>query len=649
MNPVNPKLADQFWLLKAVDPLNLHVQAPLFIWLAAGGLLLVTVAVLGRFIWIVYRESRLHAAIVSQLNKLRIANPVTPAEGLSHAAFDAAGQLFEISAILRDAWSSFQRQVFFVRNGSGEDRFYSADSADGAFNDSAVIDSRINRSFYSSFPGIVTGLGLLFTFIAILLALKDLNITPEEVKGVPELVEGLSGKFVSSVVALFAASVFLFCEKPLLHKITNSRRTLVAAIDALVPRRTAASILADLHRDIAEQSAAFRSFNADLSGKLRQGFSEGIGPLQERMVSAIDELNRLLRASEAQKQDSITGTLSAAMEEMQRSIANSLKEMGERFTDSLSGNATQQFERVAASLNSTASLLENMNTQFRTTQAALNELVSFAKSSTTEQFALGKAQTEELTAVLNRLMNQMNETAGSSVTNMSAAMATAAQELSVKVAELSDKMSSSMLTATEQAAGAAGKVVEQANNLSSQNAEQIARMLERFKMQFEKVEDLRLLLDGTLTQFKQSLPEFTKIAGELRATTGQVGAAAARTAETVTAMRTVQEAIERVAGLSQSQVEQLASVARQTQADMQKYQQTFDQVGKSAGELLAQIKQYLNEYTQASRNGFEGMVKISNEQFEEAVRRLGGSTEQLRDYLDDLNDLLEKLIPRLRT
>ncbi|MGD0076216.1 MAG: hypothetical protein ABSD31_18025 [Candidatus Binataceae bacterium] len=636
------------WLLKP-QPL-FGINAPLFIWVAAFLLLLGTIVVLGQLFWIIIRESRLHESIETRLREIRGANPLIAGEGLSLAAFDSVEQLFEASEPLQQAWRGFQRQVLLVRNLSGDDRIYSSDSADNAFNESTVIDSRLNRSFYSSLPGLVTGVGLLLTFIAILFALSDVQITSAgELKGVNNLVSGLSGKFVSSVAALFAASLFLLFEKPLFHKIENSRRKLVAAIDAVVPRRTANSILSDLHRDIAEQSAAFRSFNSDLSLKLRQGFSESMGPLQRRMIDAIDELNRLMRASEAQKQDSITGTLSTVMEEMQRSIANSLSEMGARFTDALSGNATQQFERVAASLNSTASLLEGMNTQFRTTQAALNELVSFAKNSTTEQFALGKAQTEELTAVLNRLMNQMNETAGSSVTNMSVAMAAAAQELSVKVAELSDKMSSSMLTATEQAAGAAGKVVEQANNLSSQNAEQIARMLERFKLQFEKVEDLGLLLDGTLTQFKQSLPEFTKIAGELRATTGQVGEAAAHTAESATAMRTVQESIGRVAELSQSQVEQLASVARQTQADMQKYQQTFDQVRKSASELLAQIAQHLNNYQQTTRKGFEDMVKISNDQFDTAVQRLGGSIEPLGEYLEDLTDLLAKLTPRLKT
>jgi hypothetical protein len=61
-----------------------------------------------------------------------------------------------------------------------------------------------------------------------------------------------------------------------------------------------------------------------------------------------------------------------------------------------------------------------------------------------------------------------------------------------------------------------------------------------------------------------------------------------------------------------------------------------------------QITQHLNNYTQTSRDGFEGMVKLSNEQFDTAVQRLGASIEDLPEYLDDLNDLIGNLTPRLR-
>lgn len=197
----------------------LGILAPLFIWVGACLLLLGTIVFLGRLFWIIFRESRLHGRIVTRLKEIRGANPLIAGDGLSIAAFDSVEQLFEASEPLQQAWRGFQRQVLVVRNLSGEDRVYSSDSADNAFNESAVIDSRLNRNFYSSVPGLVTGVGLLLTFIAILYALKELHFTPDErIEGIKDLVTGLSGKFVSSVAALFAASLFLLFEKPLLQQ-----------------------------------------------------------------------------------------------------------------------------------------------------------------------------------------------------------------------------------------------------------------------------------------------------------------------------------------------------------------------------------------------------------------------------------------------
>jgi hypothetical protein len=109
----------------------------------------------------------------------------------------------------------------------------------------------------------------------------------------------------------------------------------VAAIDALAPRLSPARILADLQQDISEQSLAFRHFNADLSTKLRQGFSESMGPTLERMVTTTENLSQLLRAAEAQRQDSITGSLGELLRKLDQSITTALGEMSARFTESL--------------------------------------------------------------------------------------------------------------------------------------------------------------------------------------------------------------------------------------------------------------------------------------------------------------------------
>ena len=67
----------------------------------------------------------------------------------------------------------------------------------------------------------------------------------------------------------------------------------------MIPALTTMHVLVELREDIGEQSVAFRAFNADLAGRLKQSFSESMGPTLERMVIAVEELNHLLRAAEA--------------------------------------------------------------------------------------------------------------------------------------------------------------------------------------------------------------------------------------------------------------------------------------------------------------------------------------------------------------
>ena len=132
----------------------------------------------------------------------------------------------------------------------------------------------------------------------------------------------------------------------LLHNLTKTLRHLVAALDALVPRLTPAhllndirrymmeeqsttfkhfssdlsTLLDDIRRYMEEQSAACKHFNSDLSTKLKQGVEEGMGPTRDRMVGAIEELNQLLRATEAQKSDAITGSLEGLLQNFGHSL-----------------------------------------------------------------------------------------------------------------------------------------------------------------------------------------------------------------------------------------------------------------------------------------------------------------------------------------
>ena len=632
----------------------LGLDAPRFAWLAAFGLIVFTFGILFSFWRRVRRQEQLHRTTAKTIRKIATQYPLAPSEGLPLAGFDAAVRVFEQLTVLRPAWNQLSAHRISRRNARGEDQVWTSQPAQSAFNEATVVESQINRAFYSAIPGVVTGTGLLFTFLAILVALLDVRLGDDnQVKGMKLLIEGLSGKFVSSIAALASATVYVLCEKPLQQRLSRSRHELTAALDALIPVLSPSQILVDLTRDISEQSTAFRAFNADLSQKLKQSFSESMGPTLARMVEVIEDFNKLLRAAEAQKQDSIkesiTGSLESLMSRLEGSMTAALGQMSSRFQASLSGGAMAQFQKVTESLSDAAGVIGRMNAQSEATQQMLSEVVALAKNSTSEQLQLGKTQITELTEVLRGLMAQLNETADTSVTRMNTTLTAVVHGLSQQVGELSEKMSNSIIDSAGLATGAANEVIQKADRWSTQSAEQLRQLLETHHSQLDTVNNLRAALEQSLAGFNGALERYTRVSTSLEQVVANVSGAAGSLAGTAKSARETHEAVQRISGLATTQLEQLANANRdqremwrQIHHSMEQYQQLFSKVEGEASALLTQVAQHLANYVQTSQQGFEGLVKTSDEHFANATKRLGSSVNELDDVLQTLIDELSK-------
>ena len=654
------------------------LDAPAFAWIAAAILLIGSILLLGWLWWRVHVEKDIYQETVKRLHEIHSSYPLMPGSGLPGIAIETLAQCFESKSALKPAWQFYAAQLIRQRNANGEDEYWSSESAGSAFSEETVIERNLNKNFYIAIPGLITGIGLLVTFLAILVALLDVKLVGNRFEGLDFLIQGLSGKFLSSIAGLLSAAIFLPFEKRFLHTLTNKRLELVGTIDTFVPRLSPSQILVNIHRDISEQSEAFRHFNTDLSTKLKQSFNESMGPTLERMVSGVEALNQLLRAAEAQKQDSIVGSIETLLKNLEISIVRTLEQVTKSFSESISGSTMAQFDRVADSLGGTANLLEGMNTQFQGSQAALSELVSFAKNSTTEQMELGRAQVEELTSVLRGLLVQIQDTAteqrelgktqaedltkvlrdlmvkvqdtaGSSVTQMAASLTSVVSALSNQVTELGQQMSANILDSAELASNTANSVIENANNWSSQSAEQLAQLLEKHQAHLDRIEDVRGTLDSSLLAFKGTLTQFTSVTTNLKEISTQVNALVTSASRTTEAMQNTQTSMQRVTGITAGQIEKLgvanenqAAVWRQIDSAMQRYQQVFSQVEEEAGALLTQIQHHINNYTETTKSGFDGLVSQANNHFTNATQRLGTSVEELAEYLDDLGEVLDK-------
>jgi hypothetical protein len=75
---------------------------------------------------------------------------------------------------------------------------------------------------------------------------------------------------------------------------------------------------------------------------------------------------------------------------------------------------------------------------------------------------------------------------------------------------------------------------------------------------------------------------------------------------------------------------------------MQQYKKLFSDVEAEASSLLGTIGEHLEGYSRASRNGFEELVKISDEHFANATKKLGTSVNELDEVLQGLVEDLSK-------
>src|SRR5262245_1915127 len=590
------------------------LEAPIISWLIV---IVLVVSMLGYWLYMYFRVFRpISRQIGSALRSLSIvAEPEEVAHniGLEARRFDEIGQIFEQNTILKRSWQSFCKRLI-RRPGERDDFFWSSESADETFKESTLIGSRLNITWCQSLPGFITGVGLLFTFIAILISLLAARLVNDGVQGIEFLLQGLLGKFLASIAALFLATNHLFVEKRFFQKLGNKCRQLAQTLDDLFPRLTLVHLFEDVRSQVAEQTHAIRSFNSNLAPALKASINEGVGPMLGRMGESVESLNQLLRQNEAQKQDSITDSVEKLLNELSASLAQTIDRMSETFTKNLSGSAQTQFTEIKGALSSTADLLKEMNLQFASTQNGMKELIELAKLSTAEQFREGRAQVESM---------------------------------SIKLEELMERMSERLESNADATTGAAKDILNRANSWSAQSAAQFEQMLGKYQQQVTKVEELRDAFTASLRDFTQAIATHS---GMIRG----LGETAYRVTETVNAVnktmlgtQETQKAFEQIASQTRIQAEYLAKVNerqeemwRNIQANLNRYAETFSQVEGAARALLREINDHLNNYTKATHNGFQNLVEMADNHFSNATNKLGASVNELDEVLSDLADTL---------
>jgi ABC-type transporter Mla subunit MlaD len=507
-----------------------------------------------------------------------------------------------------------------------------------------VIGRNFNAAIFSAFPGLLTGAGLTLTFIAILLALSGVHYnkanTAEPISGIDALINGLSGKFLSSIVALLLSIMFTLYEKSALRGLRTAYERMIAAVSSAIPYLSQARILLDIQRFAAKQTVSVShissevvdrlvgAFNSDVVPALAEGMSSGVAdkmqsefrPMLERMNETLEGLKTVIEGLESQKQESVTGEIRALMTSLEASLVGALTRMGADFHGALTGAASQEFGNVQGTLEATRQMLADMNTQFGAMQAAFATIIEKAEQSTSDQMKTGREQTEALTALMNGLMVRMQESADQNLGSVRTQLGLVVSDLAEKVGALSQDMMTAADKVAKQAQSSASQVLDQTGAWSEATARRLEGLLSNIEARSKDFQAAGQALLSARDFLADVVSKNASALDRMADASRQVQAYSTGLAVQSDALKGITQLQSQVTTQLRDASGSLRASAEQNEKMLSEYRRAFDgykgvidELDQSLGRVLKAIQAGLRDYNQSIENNFgspQELVKI---------------------------------------
>lgn len=388
---------------------------------------------------------------------------------------DEIGEKAMSGPALSHLWSEY-RKTLHPQKRADEDgqiqlvRWRSTALAESFFTEQAVVESRLKTEYFKHLPGILTGLGIIGTFLGLIKGLIhfDVSIDPakaqEQLRG---LVNSVGHAFFVSASAIGLAMLFTWIEKSLVTARCRQVEQLREVIDSLFQGGAGEEYLERLA--VSSENAATQS-----------------AQIKDALVADLKEILTTLATKQMEAQAQNVGQMSV---DMGKVIAESLSGPMDAITKAVQGVSSNQGEAVNKMLTDVlASFASQMREMFGGQMAGMSELMVKASESmqaTAIQFGqlaanMNAAGTNTVDAMGERLGKAL-EAMDARQAAMNAQMGAFVEQIKALVSESqsesSQKLKDTLTAVGDQVAG----VVEQLRKQAEQAAESQGERHMRFE------------------------------------------------------------------------------------------------------------------------------------------------------------------------
>lgn len=647
----------------------------------------------------------------AKLLKIRLSKLANSLEGLDKKAKtdkDSLDASFTDDPVLSQAWLNYKQTLHDIHEvidgESVREHSRATVPSEIFFTESIVVDIPLKVDFYKHLPGIITGIGIIATFIGLLSGLLafDPAGNPDKVQdSLDLLLNGVAEAFMASALAIFAAMVITFFEKSWLRKCYEQLQRLNTAIDnTFTADESGEEYLAKLLKSSQANEANARQLKDSL-----------VNDLKTMMTNLVEENKRNQAAFATQLSDSYAQSSQSMATQIGESIKDSLQDPLDKIASSVQqvsgdqGSAVQDLmtdvltafmSKLETTFGGQMTGMSEMMTQsvtaMREMQSGFSQLMIDMQTNSEVSTKTLETQMAKMMEDIHQKQNEMSTQMNEMVENLSAGSAKigeqglhVVEQLNSKVSDLVSGLGTSMsdllsnvaeqrIEQDRQISDNQQKLHEQSSvlidNLGSEIKELITHSKEAVQAHKENIQKLSQVTTDSITgmnsgaeRMRLAAEQFTTAGSSLSTVTSKTSELIAQVNTTSTNMTSASSSlIELIRDYKNSQnsvntaIEALESLIQQSKSeagmtsqmlnDMQNMTTALSQVKREMQEYLAEVSDVLVKSFDSFGTSVESSLNQSLVSFDntlnQAVQRLATGVEGLGNVVEDLEDLTQR-------
>ncbi|MCP5352233.1 MAG: hypothetical protein H6926_03460 [Chromatiales bacterium] len=497
--------------------------------------------------------------------------------------FEAFDQRIRENPVVAHVWSEFGETL--IKDPELEPpALRNTRSAAEYFSRANVLGQRLNLRFYSALPNLLTGTGILGTFVGLVagiwlasqgLASSDPHLVKE---ALTNLLNGASLAFFTSIVGLVTSILFSWSEKHWTHKLDGRLRSWNEALEGRLQRVTEGSMIAEHLKESRQQTEVLTQFTNDLAYQIAEAFqeriTESIGPTMERLIAAVEAMQQ---DQGRRNDDALLGMIS-------------------KFSESLSGAAGQELTALGSTLESLNLKLEGQIKTLTDRQRSMDEA---SEKSMNDFIDAVQGSLSQMQSGVGDSLQQIVQELGEMVGEVANEVRKAADDAALRLAELGRNFETA-LSESRQVLQSARELAEDYQRLMTETNGAVSQMNTAGQAMSNLVEPIGKAADGFIVSAKAAV--------------------------------SVSERNEQIAERFGRSVEQLTAYQDEIREAWEEYVGRFESVDTSLELVFRQLSEGLESYAEQV-NGF--MTELDN--------KTGSITSQLAGATNELSEAVEEL------